>query len=188
MMESKKLLVVLAFIFTVVNGGLVLASNEQNKTIFSAFGTEDPDPDLDGVYSSDDKCSSTPFSFIIMNTYNKKEKNVTPSQAIFNDPSDATKSVYAHLKQVTTKKGSTPAAIVFQTSADSNFKSGVKEYSLAPDKVTPIDTIGKRFRVVYNNSSRGFAVVWVAGKALTGSNQKGCSVDDLHNSGSITPP
>lgn len=159
-MDSKKLLIALVLVFTLVNASFVFASNEPYGTLYSGFGGEDPDPDGDGIDNNADKCPGSPFDILFFTKNTKKN----PSIMDWLDKNG--KPVYLKLSDVTDKSA------VFQTSATKKFsKAQTKSYTLAPRTITAIDTIGKRFKVVYLNSTKGIAVIW---SAAPESKKKGC--------------
>lgn len=169
---TKRTLIALALVFTVINGGLVLAANEQYAKLHSAFGIEDPDPDLDGVYMNDDKCSASPFDLWILNKNTKKQKGT----AEFADPKNPSKSVYLRLKKINNKKKDGNNDVVLEASTDQKFsKAATKPYTLSGNKITTVDLIGKRFRALYVNSQRGTAIVWSANLAAK---KKGCTIGE----------
>lgn len=159
-MDSKKLLIALVLVFTLVNAAFVFAANEPYSTLYSGFGGEDPDPDGDGIDNNADKCPGSPFDILFFS------KNTKKSPAVMSWLDAKGKTVYLRLKEVADKSA------IFQTAGTNKFsKAQTKSYTLAPNAITTIDTIGKRFKVVYLNASRGVAVVWSASPE---SKKKGC--------------
>lgn len=170
-MTTKRTLIALALVFAVINGGLVLAANEQYSKLHSAFGTEDPDPDLDGIYMNEDKCPGSPFDLWLLNKDSKKQKGSIE----FADAKDASKTVYVRLKNVTKpQKGGNDVSV--EASSDAKFSKGLtKQYTLSGSKTTTVDMIAKRFRSLYSNATNGVAVVW--SMDLEGK-KKGCTVNE----------
>ncbi|MBI2638219.1 hypothetical protein HYW83_01375 [Candidatus Peregrinibacteria bacterium] len=170
-MDSKKLLIAVAILVTVANVSFTLAANEPLRNVYSGFGIEDPDADLDGIDGNADKCPGTPFDILIFNKNTKKQKVVTD----YPSSSDPSKKVYIRLKKVNDKEKDGDNNVVFQTSPSEKFsKKGLEEYTLAPNKIAVIKSIGKQFRVLYSHSGKGIAVVWTAGLV----DKKGCSADE----------
>ncbi|MBI5413619.1 hypothetical protein HZA42_04695 [Candidatus Peregrinibacteria bacterium] len=171
---TKKTLIALALVFTVINGGLVLAANEQYSKLHSAFGTEDPDPDLDGVYMNEDKCPGSSFDLWLLNKDSKKQKGSIE----FADVKDAGKTVYVRLKNVTkAAKGGNEVAV--EASSDAKFSKGLtKQYILSGNKVTTVDMIARRFRALYSNATNGIAVVWSMDLESKNKKAKGCTVNE----------
>ena len=170
---AKGTLIALAVVFAVINGGLAWAANEQYSKLHSAFGIEDPDPDLDGVYMNDDKCPVSPFDLWILNKDTKKQKGVIE----FADPKNSSKSVYLRLKKINDKTKDGNNDVILEASADQKFsKNAAKPYTLTGNKITTADLVGKRFRTLYVNSQSGVAIVWSAN--LAGAKKRGCTVGE----------
>ncbi|GEM_PF-3985131 len=170
-MDSKKLLVGIAILVTLVNVSFTLAANEPLRNVYSGFGIENPDADLDGIFANEDKCSGTPFDILIFNRNTKKQAVVTS----YPDPKDASKNIFLRLKKVNDKEKDGDNNMVFQTALTEKFsKKGLKEYTLAPNKIVAIDAIGKQFRALYSHSGKGIAVVSVSDLV----NKKGCAVNE----------
>ncbi|MBI4995096.1 hypothetical protein HZC21_05680 [Candidatus Peregrinibacteria bacterium] len=175
-MDHKKLLIALVLVFTLVNAAFVFAANEPYGTLYSGFGGEDPDPDGDGIDNNIDKCPGSPFDILFFT------KNTKKNPAVTNWLDAKGKTVYLRLKEITDK------SVVFQTALTNKFsKAQTKSFTLAPNTILFIDTIGKRFKVVYLNSAKGVAVVWSAApeskkKGCTTAESGGMDVDEL------TPP
>lgn len=178
-MISKKMLIALVAVFTLLNAGLLLASNEPYSKFYSGYGTDDPDSDLDGVSGIQDKCPLSPFDIWALTTETKKQKSVVT----FSSPADLSKSVYLRLKSVDKKK----TAATIETSSDAKF-SGSKTYKINSAKPTTIDSIGRRFKVLYSNATKGFAVIWSGAPEQTGA--KGCTTEESKPSAleELTPP
>ena len=175
-MDSKKLLVALVLVFTLVNASFVFAANEPYGTLYSGFGGEDPDPDGDGIDNNADKCPGSPFNILFFT------KNTKKAPAVMSWLDKKGQTVYLKLADVTDK------SVVFQTSSTNKFsKAQTKSFTLAPKAITTIDTIGKRFKVVYSNSAKGVAVVW---SAAPESKKKGCTTAESGgmNVDELTPP
>lgn len=170
-MDSKKLLIGVAVLVTLVNVSFTLAANEPLRNVYSGFGIEDPDPDLDGIDGNSDKCPGSPFDILIFNKNTKKLKAVTE----FSDPADPKKLIYLRLKKVNDKEKDGDNNVVFQTAANEKFsKKTLKEFTLEQNKISVIDSIEKQFRVLYSHSRKGVAVVWVAGLV----DKKGCMKEE----------
>lgn len=166
-MDSKKLIIGVAILITLVNVSFTFAANEPLRNVYSGFGIEDPDADLDGVYGNDDKCPGTSFDIFVFNKNTKKQPAVTEYKA----PGDPTKKIHLRLAKVNEKTKTGNNNAVFQTSDTANFAKK-KEYTLEPNKITVVDSIGKAFRLLYSHASKGVAVVWTSGLV----NEKGCEV------------
>lgn len=182
-MDSKKYLVSLALIFTLVNAGVSLAANETFRNFYGGFGMEDPDPDLDGISGNEDECPGSPFKLSVIQKNTKKQKVFVS----FADPKDPQKTLYLRLKKMNSKEKDGNTNLVFQTAADEKFsKASLKEFTAEPNKIITINTIAQQLRVVYSNSQKGLAVIWTAG--LPGS-KKGCNEEESRSSAlELTPP
>lgn len=178
-MTSRNILLAVVAVFTLVNSAIVFGANEPYKTFYSAFGIEDPDPDLDKVYSNEDTCPGTPFDFVVVNKSTKKQK-VTLS---FTDSADPTKNIYFKVKNI-----AEDGKVTLQTATTENF-SGSTTAVVEPNKIVPLDAIGKRVRVLYANADKGVTVLWVSEKEST---RKGCTVSEYASARAagdeITPP
>lgn len=181
-MNPKRTLITLVATLTIINAGLVLGANESYSKFYSGFGVEDPDPDMDQVYTPQDKCSATPFDLWIITTDSKKTRSVIT----FPDSKTPEKSVYLRLKKVNDKNVDGNSNVILETSSDQKFPKGKStEYALPPYKVLVVEPIGKRLQALFSNVKKGTVVLWSS--ALEGK-RKGCSLDEKTNTGEITPP
>lgn len=180
-MTSKKTLITLGLLITIINAGLVFAANEQFKNFYGGFGYEDHDPDGDGFYGDDDKCPISSFNLWILNSNTKKEKVTIPLP----DPKNGTKTVYLRVKKINNKEKDGNNNVQVQTSSVENFGKDLKEYTIEPNKIASVDAIGKRFKILYSNSTKGVVIFWTS--ALAGS-RKGCTVEESRSAADLTPP
>lgn len=165
-MNSKKALIALALVFTVLNAGFVFAANEPFKNLHSAFGIEDPDADLDGIEARFDKCPATPFDLFLITESSKKDRALVP---FWKTTASGSQKVFLKLKKINKSK------VSFQTSADEKFSKGTtKDYTVIPNTITVINGIDKRLKILYTNSGKGVLVAWVADLE---SGKKGCTAE-----------
>lgn len=168
-MDHKKTLIALAAIFTLVNTSIVLGANEPYKSLYSAFGSEDPDADLDGVSTLKtkknggeiDKCPGTPFDLYVINQYNNKTNRLPLALA----GKDGT--AYLRLRFDI----GTP---YFEVSKTEDF-SEKERINPSGSTIIAVTTLNKRLRILYSNVTKGVAIIWLSD--LPGK-QPGCSVSE----------
>lgn len=181
-MNPKRTLITLVLTLTVLNAGLVFGANEPYSKVFSGFGVENPDADMDMVYAPQDKCNATPFDLWIVTKDSKKTRSVLS----FPDPKTPGQSVFLRLKKVNDKSVDGDNNVILETSSDEKFsKKKSVLHVLPPYKVTTVTQAGKRFQALFGNAKKGVAVLWSA--ALEGK-KKGCSVEEESKGGTLTPP
>lgn len=157
-MDSKKALVALAVLFTIVNGSIVLGANEPGKNVWSSFGSEDHDPDGDGIFDTADKCPTSPSDLVVINKTIKKKK--------------VSIGLGTGYVRITGFSGNN---VTIDASSSETFEDAqTKSYTLS-SKITAVDVIGKRMKILYSNSEKGFVLAWVAD--LEGAT-KGCTINE----------
>lgn len=154
---SQKALLAAALILIALGSGLALAADVPAKNFYSAFGVENADPDMDGVYANQDKCPSTPFNFAVINAASKKQT----SGLQFSDPKNPGSFVELKLKKIADK--------------EVTLAVGKKQYVLSGSKIAAIDAIAKRAKVIYSHADKKFVVLWIAG---LGGKTAGCTVEE----------
>lgn len=163
----KKLVAGFIVMLSLMNSTAVLAAAKKEVPygkFFSGFGSEDPDPDMDGIYSDKDKCPVTSFDIWVTTVDSKKQPSIIP----FQDPKNGTGTVYLKAKKINDM-------VTFQTSADQKFSKGTKSYSLKKKSITLLDGIGKRVKVLYSNTKSGIVVFWAA---LPEGKTPGCDIGE----------
>src|SRR3989344_167940 len=138
-MDAKKTLIAVVLLLALLNVGFVFAANESYRNVYSAFGLEDPDPDLDGVYGKDDECPGSAFNMAVITKDTSKKKSVTT----FADPVNAGKKIYLRVSAVSKK------SVTFQTASNEKFTGEIKTFTAAPNKIAAIASIQKGARVIY---------------------------------------
>ncbi|MEK7523707.1 MAG: hypothetical protein AAB588_01625 [Patescibacteria group bacterium] len=163
----KKLVAGFIVILSLLNSTAILAAAKKEipyGKFFSGFGLEDPDPDMDGIYSDKDKCPVTSFDIWVGTVDTKKQPAIIP----FQDPKNAAGTVYLKVKKIND-------VVTVQTSADQKFSKGAKSYSLKKRTIILLDGIGKRVKVLFSNSKSGTVVFWTA---LPEGKTPGCDIGE----------